>query len=237
MATRLPSFPPSLRFGSLAIYPEKPRITPLQKNAAAFIVSGVKRDAVTARPPHKSYIQIAIEQLVALMPGSVLEGFFDPAAVLVPLPGSAQQRANSVSATRSICRALYDADLGARVVPCLNRHKAVQKSAFAAPGQRPEAIDHFNSITVDLPVTESELTTVLLVDDVLTRGATSIGAATAIRARFPNAQIKLFALARTDPMGERFYDPCVGTIFCQPNGWVRRQNGVVEDGPASGRLF
>ena len=228
MATPPPSFPPRLTFGSLAIYPRKPLTTQLQKDASAFIVSGVKRDAVTTRTnPPRSYIQIAIDKLVELLPGSCLDGFFDSGAVLVAAPGSALSRANSVSPTRSICKALRDAGLGSEISTCLQRVKAIRKSAYCAPGERPEAIEHYETMAVDLPLHAQPPERILLVDDVITRGATVMAAAARLRDAYPGAVIDVFALARTETIGDRFYDPCVGEITIWPNGTnVQRHDSV-----------
>ena len=237
MATQPPSFPPNLPFGSLAIYPQKPHTTPLQLNAAAFIVRGVKRDAATAVGPHRSYIQIAIDKLVELMPGSLLDAFFEPDAVLVPLPGSTLSRANTVSAPRSIGLALVDAGLGARVLMCLRRVESISKSAFASSGQRPDAIQQYESMALEVPLHEPEPTNILLIDDVVTRGATAMGGAARLLTAFPNASIKLFALARTDPVNASFYDPCVGTITIQRNGLYLKRSNADPSTRSSGKLF
>jgi hypothetical protein len=231
-------FPPKLRFGSLAIYPQRPHETELQRNAAAFIVRGVKRDAVTGTPPHRSYIQIAVDKLVELIPGSPLDGFFESAAVLIPMPGAALSKANTVSPTRSICMALLDAGLGARVVSCLRRTETIPKSAFAAPGERPGAIRHYDTLAVEMPLHEPDPTTILLVDDVVTRGATAMGAAGRLLERFPNASVKLFAIARTDVLDHAFYDPLVGAITMRPNGWyLKRHDTDVVFGGSGLPLF
>jgi predicted amidophosphoribosyltransferase len=226
MATPPPSFPPSLRFASLAIYPQKPHLTQRQKEAAAFIVSGVKRDAVTRTSPQRSIIELTVERLVQRIPGSRLEGFFDGAWALVPMPGSAAYaKANSVTPTRSICRAMHASGLGERVLPILRRVQTVQKSAFSSPSERPSAVAHFESMAVELPLHEAPPARVLLVDDVVTRGATAMGAAARLRASFPEVTVALFTIARLDPMTEAFYDPCVGVITIQADGsQVRRLN-------------
>jgi hypothetical protein len=210
----------------------------LQLNAAAFIVRGVKRDAVTSTRPRRPFIQIAIDKLVALIPGSQLEHFFDVGAALVPLPGSGLSRTNSISATRSIAKALLFAGLGSRLLPCLRRNVAVQKSAFASPGERPDAIAHRDSMTVELPMHDEAPRSILLVDDVLTRGATAMGAAARLGEQFPEAHIKLFALARTDLLTDRFYEPIVGVITIQSNGCsLRRFNHALPPEYESGKLF
>jgi orotate phosphoribosyltransferase len=78
---------------------------------------------------------------------------------------------------------------------------------------------------------------VLLVDDVITRGATLIAAAARLREAFPDVSIQAFALARTDAMGDNFYDLCLGEITVWPDGTNIHRNDHVNLGPSTGSLF
>jgi len=89
----------------------------------------------------------------------------------------------------------------------------VPKSAFAATGLRPKPLDHYASIAVTPMVADRD--ELCLVDDVVTKGATLLAAATRLHEAYPNAKIVAFALVRT--MGfvediERIVEPCFGTI-------------------------
>lgn len=56
---------------------------------------------------------------------------------------------------------------------------------------------------------------IVLIDDIVTRGATLLGAANRLHDVFPAARIRAFAAMRTssDPSEFRaLYEPCVGTI-------------------------
>jgi hypothetical protein len=77
----------------------------------------------------------------------------------------------------------------------LKRIHAVQKSAFAAPGTRPEIQVHIDSLQVasGFPPTMK----LLLIDDFVTKGRTIFAAATVLRRAFPEALIQAFAVVRT----------------------------------------
>jgi phosphoribosylpyrophosphate synthetase len=82
--------------------------------------------------------------------------------------------------------------------------------------------DHYESIAVTPMVVDRE--ELCLVDDVVTKGATLLAAATRLREAYPNAKIVAFALVRkivafalVRTMGfvediERIVEPCIGTI-------------------------
>jgi hypothetical protein len=65
----------------------------------------------------------------------------------------------------------------------------------------------------------------LLVDDVVTRGATFLGAASRLRESFPDTEIRAFALVRTESQGElnAIRDPAEGWIESVPGGGTQRR--------------
>ncbi|MDG7031901.1 MAG: phosphoribosyltransferase, partial [Nitrososphaerota archaeon] len=61
----------------------------------------------------------------------------------------------------------------------------------------------------------SEPESVLLIDDIITRGATLLGAANRLADAFPNARISAFAAMRTVSNPDEFqreYDPQMGNV-------------------------
>jgi hypothetical protein len=167
---------------------------------------GGEADAVSMRTkPPRPFVDIIVDKLMEEVAcGSRLAPLFADHPLLVPAPVSGMSRANTVYATRSLCRALVNGGLGERVWPCVQRLKAVPKSAFAASGQRPSAYQHWDSMSVAPALHDQGALNLLIVDDVLTRGVTLIAMATRLREAFPHALIRAFALARTDELTTSF---------------------------------
>jgi predicted amidophosphoribosyltransferase len=113
-----------------------------------------------------------------------------------------------------VAEALLAVGLGKLVVPCVERIEAVPKSAFAKPGERPNARRHYETMRVNAELIPA--TRLTLVDDFLTKGNTLLGAATRLEEAYPNAQIAAFGLVRTKGLQleiEKVIDPCVGEII------------------------
>ncbi len=143
-----------------------------------------------------------------------LQGFFDPAALLIPVPGCTPPAARRKWVAEHLARGLLAAGLGAGIWTGLRRDSAVRKSATAAGRERPTVAAHFDSFVLQAPPTPRPAN-ILLVDDVVTKGRTLLAAATRVREAFPETPIRAFALLRTLGMVaglERLMDPCVGTI-------------------------
>src|SRR5262245_17897272 len=155
----------------------------------------------------------------------VLREVLGPDHVLIPVPRSAPLVArDALWPSRRICDALVAVGLATEVTPLLVRHNAVQKSASAGPGQRPVALDHFNSTKTDDTALISRPDKITLVDDVVTRGATFIGMYPHVRRTFPDSRISCFALVRTissDPISQ-IITPVRGTITKDRFGNTRR---------------
>jgi predicted amidophosphoribosyltransferase len=152
---------------------------------------------------------------------SQLAGFFRDADVLVPVPRSSIKACGTWVAA-DLARALVHEGLGTMAWSGLHRVCAVPKSATATRGARPTVTCHFESFLVERPSVDPA--SVVLIDDVITRGRTLLAAAARVREAFPHAQIRAFALLRT--MGfiagvERLLDPCRGEIRWQ-RGDARR---------------
>ncbi|MDP9084086.1 MAG: hypothetical protein M3N50_10030 [Pseudomonadota bacterium] len=143
----------------------------------------------------------------------VLMGFFGAADVLVPVPGSSPHGMGRKSTAESLADALVDEGLGWGAWSGLRRVRAVRKSATAAPGRRPTVSVHYESFAIEPAPTPFE--SIVLIDDVITKGRTLLAAASRIHDAFPRAQIRAFALLRTMGMisgVEQLLDPCRGEI-------------------------
>ena len=67
---------------------------------------------------------------------------------------------------------------------------------------------------------------IVLIDDVVTKGATLLAGASLVRDAFPGVQVDCFALVRTlglQPEVGQIVDPVVGTITRNPWGGVDRR--------------
>jgi len=142
-----------------------------------------------------------------------LAQFLGEDATLVPVPRSSLQKAHAIWPAMEIAAALRSRGFGGQVSTCLSRARAVPKAATAPAQGRPRAAAHLESLqvssAVDLPPV------VVLVDDVITRGAQVMGAAWALWKVRPDLEIRAFAVIRTTSDEGAFtdvIDPVIGTI-------------------------
>jgi hypothetical protein len=152
---------------------------------------------------------------------SQFAGFFRDTDVLVPVPRSSTKACGTWVAA-DLARALVREGLGTMAWPGLHRVCAVPKSSTAARGARPTVSCHFKSFLVERSLVDPA--SVVLVDDVITKGRTLLAAAARVREAFPHAQIRAFALLRTMGLAtgvECLLDPCRGEIRWQ-GGDARR---------------
>lgn len=141
-------------------------------------------------------VEFVARRLAETAPGTVLERFFHADTILVPAPGHAPRVKNQLWALKRFAEQLVSRGLGREVWPILDRTTPVPKSAFVRPGeQRPTARLHASTIRVDADLTAIP-SHILIVDDVLTRGATMLGCASVLAERFPFAKIEGLAIAR-----------------------------------------
>jgi predicted amidophosphoribosyltransferase len=141
-----------------------------------------------------------------------LAGFFLTDDVLVPVPGSSP-RVRGHWVAGELADALVREGLGAIAWPGLHRTCAVRKSATAARGARPSVDAHYASFVLESP--PRELRSVILVDDVITKGRTLLAAAARVREALPGVPIRAFALLRTmgmTPGVRQLLNPCRGEI-------------------------
>lgn len=151
--------------------------------------------------------------------------FFRDDSVLVPLPSSSLMQRDSLWVPERIAT-LVKVGLGKESIPLLVRETPVPKAALSRPSERPKAKDHIRSMSVQKRIPEPPAQ-ILLVDDIITRGATALGAANKLAEAFPLAQIRAFAAMRTVSNPGDFhasYDPVIGTVQYIPSteGTVRR---------------
>jgi len=200
-----------LEFGSLLSYcPRGGDSEEIQLSRR--IMMSLKNDSFVEEPPvlMSDWISSTIDQRRAELP---FASFFESNSVLVPLPRSSLLQPDSLWVPNRIATALVRKRFGARVLPCLTRIRAVRKSAFSLADQRPTPTEHFESLAVQGNLESTE--NVVIVDDIVTRGHTMIGAANKLLEAFPSARIHAFAAMRavSDLSGfSHIYDPRIGSI-------------------------
>ena len=113
----------------------------------------------------------------------------------------------------------------------ITRGAAIEKSAAVKdPAARPTPLRHYETME-GLPSTIMT-DEIVLVDDVVTKGATFAGAAARLMDVYPGVPIRAFAISRSTSDFDRLQDPLVGEIEIEADGSRSRRN----DKP-SGRLF
>jgi hypothetical protein len=144
---------------------------------------------------------------------SQLHGFFRSTDILVPVPGSAPKSAAGTWVAADLADALVREGVGSLAWRGLHRICAVRKSATSVPGARPSVALHYESFGLERPPIAP--VSIVLIDDVVTKGRTLLAAAARLQEAFPEAEIRAFALLRTlglIPGVQRLLDPCTGEI-------------------------
>ena len=163
---------------------------------------------------------LRVRQQIAESPQ--LAGFLTPSDVLVPVPGNTPKSHEGRHVAARLAEALLRQGLGCDTWNGLKRTRPVQKSATAPPCARPTVALHYASFAIDaLPHPPLSL---VLVDDVITKGRTLLAAAARLQEAFPGANIRAFALLRTMgliPEVRCLLEPCKGSI-CWRAGDARR---------------
>lgn len=198
----------SLFFGSYLTY--TPRGTSEEAKKSQQITYAIKQEkTLQTGEPYSKYLVGLISDELQTLP---FKTFFGDDTYLVPVPKTSLMKPGTLWVPLKIAEAMESKRLG-KVMNCLERIKPLPKSATSAPQDRPKASDHQNSIIVKPGIQRPEK--IVLIDDIVTRGATLFGCANRLREIFPQASIFGFALIRTISNEEHFLqikDPCVGTI-------------------------
>lgn len=148
---------------------------------------------------------------------------FDAGPTLVPVPRSTLLTQGALWVPNQLCRELPRMGIAEEVSPLLERTEPIAKSARSLAADRPTAHRQFETLGV-LRGLETPRN-VLLIDDVVTRGSTLLGAASRLAQAYPGVAVRAFAAARTTSLPDQFQrtlDPVRGTITLRPDGQTIR---------------
>jgi hypothetical protein len=215
---------PELQYGALMSYAshgDSPEIRHSKE-----IMLRLKNDGFVQSPPTppilmSQWVAQTIQRNRKILP---FASFFQPNAFLVPTPRSSLMREGTLWIPHRLATALVQCGLGKEVAEILKRVRPVPKSAWSTPEKRPLPRDHYESMEVQKPL--SEPSNILLIDDIVTRGATLLGSASRVAEVFPSAQICAFAVMRAITSEGDFvkeYCPIVGKIHLRPEGDTLRR--------------
>jgi hypothetical protein len=216
-----------VEFGSLLTY--SPRGASDSEQRSRTWMQNLKNDLASSNPPivMSRRISNVLKERMETLP---FAHFFKVNPILVPVPNSTLMRPDALWVPRRLANALVLDGLGLAVAECLKRVLPLRKSATSSAGDRPKAYQHYASLEVQKMLSESK--EILLVDDIVTRGATILGAANKLIDVYPEAHIRAFAAMRTiSPMRtmsppQRFRsinEPCVGEITLRDDGEAFRR--------------
>lgn len=207
----------TLEFGSLLTY--VPQSVNDEQKKAKDVVLFLKSDKVVTfmnGPPYPMTTHIAkvIAKNMVTLP---FKNYFGSDVILVPVPSSGLRTTGGLWVPYNLAKALEAENLG-RVIECVKRKVAVPKAATARPEERPTPKQHYESL--DIMPADIAIKKIVLIDDVITRGATAVGVASKLKEVYPDADIKLFAAVRTISEPKNFVElmqPCVGEIKARNN--------------------
>ena len=198
-----------VEFGSLLTY--SPHGNSVKEEESKAVMRNLKNDNVLSSGILTSeYFARAIKKDIKKFP---FVNYFNSNTILVPTPKSSLLKPDTLWVPRRITTALINNGLGKTSEECLERVIALPKSSKSIPVNRPKPLQHYESMRVKKLLFDPE--EIVLVDDVVTRGATILGAVNRLAEVFPNTRIRAFAVMRTMSNPEEFseiVDPCVGTI-------------------------
>jgi len=201
----------TLAFGSLLSY--SPRGSSEVAKQSQTARNNLKTDAHLPRlnMTMTEYVGELTKKIISNYPFSKL---FEKKPILVPMPKSSLMRTGDLWVPQRIAIELNKRECGGEVIECIYRKTFLPKSSTSNAKDRPTAFQHFNSMGIQTNLL-SDPKEVLLVDDIITRGATTLGAANRVYLTFPKANIRVFAALRAVTPPDVFthiFDSKIGSI-------------------------
>ena len=197
-----------IEFGSLLTY--TPRGDQTEHFRSRSVMRNLKNDEVLKSG---NLMSTAIAQTIrSNLKDYLFTDYFNENTILVPIPKSSLAQRDELWVPQRIASAFANNGLG-KNEECLYRHVALPRSSTSLASDSPKAFQHYDSMKIKEKLLDPE--EIVLVDDVITRGATALGAVNRLSDAFPNARIRVFAVMRTMSNPKEFsdtIDPRIGTV-------------------------
>ena len=210
-----------LEFGSFLSY--DPHGSTQNATISRKIIPPLKQDLPLGQPPILMSEWI-VKRICEIMNSLKFYALFESKPLLVPVPKSSLMDEGTLWVPKRIADAFEKQGCGT-VATYLTRVKPLSKSSTSSSGARPDAQQHYDSLAVQETLVKPERD-ILLIDDVITRGAAFLGSANRLANTFPDCRIRGgFAVMRTMGYLKPFVkieDPCMGHIFLDDNGKLTR---------------
>ena len=197
-----------IKFGSLLTY--TPRGNGSDHNESRTVMRNLKNDVVLKSG---NLMSEKIAQIIKENLGDYpFSDYFNENTTLIPIPKSSLPQKDDLWVPQRVTTALAKIGLG-KSEECLFRETPLPRSSKVSAPNRPKTSQHYDSMKVkELLFKPKEI---ILVDDVITRGATVLGAVNRLAEIFPDIRIRVFAVMRTISNSDEFskiVDPCTGTV-------------------------
>jgi hypothetical protein len=200
-----------IEFGSYLSY--SPKLDSVAAQESRTARTALKNDHVLPMDGSMLMSDYVGETIKANIKQVPFSPFFEGNPILVPVPRSSLMQEGTLWVSKRLANALARRGSGNGVEECLKRVTAVHRSSTSSAADRPKAHEHYQSLRVQKIFPEPS--EILMIDDIVTRGATAIGAANRLAEAFPKARIRLFSAMRTISPPDVFAQltaPCTGTI-------------------------
>jgi hypothetical protein len=175
----------------------------------ALLVKGGKL-VLPAGEPRPILAADYVVRLIGGLPSDhPLHALFGPGHVIVPAPGHALNQPGK-SPLGLLAERMAAAGLGMGFEDVIKRKVAVPKMSLQPAGQRFGHAQHRE--TMEAKAISTPASTILVIDDVVTSGATLYAACLAISDANPGVKVKAFGVSRTDQSAAEFMFCKVGLL-------------------------